>query len=146
MILDTQPKQLNNVTIAQETGIPYDWGGIDGLNSTSYSMPWTNFLDAVDKGAYVGNVNTEAGYGYIVGTAGIDCSGFIQASFNINTSKLSTSTLFDSCFIKININDIKHMDILDKPGDHVVIFDKWGIQNGDSYENCPHFFMCISEI
>ena len=128
----TKPTQFNNVTTAQVTGIPYNWGGLDGLTSNSYNAPWTNFLDAINNNAYAGNVNTDAGYGYIPGTAGIDCSGFVQASFNIAGSKLSTSTLFNNYFTKINLSDIKHMDILNKPGDHVVIFDKWGSMNGVS--------------
>jgi len=157
----TQPTQFNNVTTAQVTGIPYDWGGSDSLNSCSYNAPWTSFLDAINNNAYAGNVNTEAGYGYIPGTAGIDCSGFVQASFNIAGSKLSTSTLLNNYFTKINLSDIKHMDILDKPGDHVVIFDKWGSLNGVSgaftYESTPdqtyggiqgtkQYFMTMNEL
>ncbi len=126
----TQPKQFKNVSSAELTGIPYNWGGLDGLDSNSYNAPWSNFLDAISKGAYAGNVNTEAGYGYISGTAGIDCSGFVQATFNIQDYKQSTSSLFDKYFTKISLDDIKHMDILDKPADHVVIFDKWGTLNG----------------
>ncbi|WP_027625895.1 SH3 domain-containing protein [Clostridium lundense] len=128
--LITSPKQFTNVTTAEFTGIPYNWGGQDSLDSFSIDSPWTNFLDAINKGAHAGNVNTEAGYGYISGTAGIDCSGFVQATFNIKDYKLSTSTLFNKYFTKINLNDLKHMDILDKPCDHVVIFDKWGTLNG----------------
>lgn len=137
----TQPSQFKNTAAVTAVGIPYDWGGQDSLDSNSYDSPWGNFLDAVNKGAYTGNVNTEAGYGYIPGTAGIDCSGFVQAAFNVKDSKLSTSSMFDTYFTKINLNDIKHMDILDKPYDHVVIFDKWGTLNGVNgaftYESTP---------
>lgn len=54
----TLPKQLQGVTTAQFTGIPYDWGGIDGVDTYSYNAPWTSFLDAVNKGAFTGNVNS----------------------------------------------------------------------------------------
>lgn len=128
----TLPKQFQGVTTAQFTGIPYAWGGIDGIDTYSYNTPWTNFLDAVSKGAFTGNVNSQGGLGYVTGTAGMDCSGFVQAAFNIKDYKQSTTTLLNNYFTKIDINDIKHMDILDKPGDHVVIFDKWGTQNGRS--------------
>ena len=77
----TQPNQYSNLTTAQVTGIPYDWGGQDGLDSNSIGTPWTNFLDAISKGAFAGNVNTTAGNSYVTGTAGIDCSGFVQACF-----------------------------------------------------------------
>jgi uncharacterized protein YraI len=137
----TQPTQLQNITTAQMTGIPYNWGGLDGIDSNSFYSGWTSFLDAVNKGAYTGNVNIEAGYGLLPGTAGIDCSGFVQAAYNIRDSKLSTSTLFNKYFLKIDLKDIKHMDILDRPGDHVVIFDKWGTLNGIAgaytYESTP---------
>lgn len=156
----TQPQQLNGVTTAQETGIPYNWGGLDGLDSSSLNAPWTGFLDAISKGAYAGNVNAGA-YGYIPGTAGLDCSGFVQAVFNIKDYKQSTSTLFNTYFTKINMSDLKHMDILDKPGDHVVIFDKWGTMNGlngaYTYEATPdqyyggiqgtkHYFISMTTI
>lgn len=137
----TQPAQFKGITTGQFTGIPYNWGGLDGLNSYSYGASWTNFLDAVNKGAFTGNVNTDGGLGLIPGTAGIDCSGFVQATFNINDYKQSTSTLLNNYFTKINLSDLKHMDILDKPADHVVIFDKWGTLNGVygafTYESTP---------
>lgn len=137
----TQPNQLKNVISAEMQGIPYNWGGLDGLDTNSLNAPWTSFLDAVNKGAYTGNVNTKTGYGYISGTAGIDCSGFVQATYNIHDYKLSTSTIFNKYFTKIDIKDIKHMDILNKPYDHVVIFDRWGTLNGVygafTYESTP---------
>lgn len=137
----TLPTQFQGITTAEFKGIPYNWGGIDGIDTNSYNAPWTNFLDAVNKGAFTGNVNTEAGAGYIPDTAGIDCSGFVQATFNIKDYKQSTSSLLTNYFTKINISDLKHMDILDKPGDHVVIFDKWADLNGVSgaytYESTP---------
>lgn len=157
----TQPTQLKNVSNAVMTGIPYDWGALDSLDSSSYSAPWTNFLTAISNGAFAGNVNTSSPYGYIGGTAGIDCSGFVQSVFNINDYKLSTSTMFNQYFTKINLSDLKHMDILDKPGDHVVIFDSWGSQNGVqgafTYEATPDqtyggiqgtkkYFISINEI
>lgn len=128
--LVTQPNQFNGIVKDEVKGIPYNWGGQDGLNSSSSGSPWTNFLDAVNKGAYTGNVNTTAGYGLLPGIAGIDCSGFVQSVFNIPGEKLSTYSLFNNNFIKINLSQIRHMDILDRPGDHVLIFDRWGTLNG----------------
>lgn len=157
----TQPSQLKNVSTATMTGIPYDWGGLDSLDTSSDGAPWTSFVNAINSGAFAGNVNTSAPYGYIKGTAGIDCSGFVQAVFDINDYKQSTSTLLNSYFTKINLSDLKHMDILDHPGDHVVIFDKWGTLNGVqgafTYESTPDqtyggiqgtkkYFITMSEI
>jgi uncharacterized protein YraI len=126
----TQVKQLQGVTTEQMTGIPYDWGGLDGVDLHSYNEPWTGFLDAVNKGAYTGNTDADGGIGYVPGTAGLDCSGFVQAAYDIQGYKQSTSTLLNKYFVPINLSDIKHMDILDKPGDHVAIFNKWGTLNG----------------
>ncbi|MDP4090795.1 MAG: SH3 domain-containing protein, partial [Bacillota bacterium] len=60
------------------------------------------------------------------------CSGFVQAAFNIQDYKQSSTTLLNNYFTKIDMSSLQHMDILDKPGDHVVIFDKWGTLNGIS--------------
>ncbi len=128
----TLPKQFQGITTAHFIGIPYDWGGIDGINTFSYNAPWNSFLDAVNKGAFTGNVNANSGLGYVTGTAGMDCSGFVQSAFNIVDYKQSSSSLLSSYFTKISLSNIQHMDILDKPGSHVVIFDKWGTQNGVS--------------
>lgn len=140
----TLPVQFNNVSTMQTIGIPYNWGGMDGIDTSSYNAPWTSFIDAINHGAYAGNTNADGGIGLVPGTAGLDCSGFVQAVFNIHDYKQSTSTLFSNYFTKISLSDIKHMDILDKPGDHVVVFDKWGTLNGINgaftYESTPDQF------
>lgn len=157
----TEPAQFKGIYSLEMTGIPYCWGGIDGIDTSSYDAYGTNFIDSISKGSYAGNVNTDSGFGHIPGTTGIDCSGFVQAAYNIKDYKLSTSTLFDKYFVKINLSDIKHMDILDRPGDHVVLFDRWGTFNGIdgayTYESTPDqtyggiqgtkkYFMPMSEI
>lgn len=126
-----QPQQLQNATSGQMTGIPYCWGGLDSLDMKSDDAPWANFLDAINQGAYAGNVNTSDSIGYIPGTAGIDCSGFIQAAYNIqNPAKLSTWTMFNTYFTPISVNELKRMDILNKSDWHVTMFDRWGTLNG----------------
>lgn len=135
------PKQFLDVTTSSAVGIPYAWGGLDGIDTNSYGMPWTSFINAIDKGAFAGNVLTDGSHGFIPGTAGLDCSGFVQAVFNIVDGRLTTQNLFNTYFTKIDIKDIKHMDILNKSGEHAVIFDKWGTLNGRdgafTYESTP---------
>lgn len=126
----THPVQLQNVNYAQMKGIPYNWGGLDGLDSSSFRQPWNSFLEAVNNGAFTGNVNTQGGYGHVPGTAGLDCSGFVQATFNIEDHKQSTSTLLNYYFEQIPMSKLKKMDILVSPGHHAMIFDRWGIQDG----------------
>jgi uncharacterized protein YraI len=157
-----QPMQFQGVTSGKFTGIPYNWGGNDSLDSKTDYAPWSNFLDAINKGAYAGNVNTDYNYGYATGTAGIDCSGFIQSSFNIKSdTKLSTSTMFNRYFKKISVGELKHMDIVNKSAWHVAIFDRWGTLNGVNgaftYEATPErkfggiegtkkYFMTLDEL
>ncbi|WP_190285302.1 SH3 domain-containing protein [Clostridium sp. JN-1] len=137
----TLPKQFQGITTGTFIGIPYAWGGIDGIDTASYNTSWTSFFDAVNKGAFTGNVNAKAGLGYVTGTAGMDCSGFVQASFNISDYKQSTTALLNNYFTPIGINSLRHMDILDKLGSHVSIFDRWGTLNGVcgafTYESTP---------
>jgi uncharacterized protein YraI len=125
----TLPIQLSGIITGQMTGIPYDWGGMDGLDFNSYNEPWNNFLDAVSTGAFTGNTNSNGGE-YIPHTTGIDCSGFVQAAYNIKDNKQSSSSLLNTYFKKIDLSKITHMDILNYPGVHVVIFDRWGLLNG----------------
>ncbi|MDP4180365.1 MAG: SH3 domain-containing protein [Bacillota bacterium] len=137
----TLPIQFVNKTTLATTGIPYAWGGLDSLNTNSYEAPWVSFIDSVNKGAFTGNVNAHGGLGYVPGTSGLDCSGFIQAAFDIKDYKQSTTTLLNNYFNPISLSDIKHMDILDLPGSHVVIFDSWGswygIEGAFTYEATP---------
>lgn len=124
------PDYLQGISEGNVTGIPYNWGGLDSPYTSSDNRKWSNFSDAISKGAHAGNVNYESDLGYIKGTAGIDCSGFVQAVFNIKDYKQSTSSLLKTYFTKIDLNNIQHMDVLIKPYEHAAIFDKWGSYNG----------------
>lgn len=108
-------------------GIPYCYGGQISLDYSNANKV-KNFRDAIDHNYSPGNINTKDGY--VEKTAGVDCSGFIGATFNIK-EKISTSTI-DKYFYRININEIKPMDIVNSKGNHVYIYlgetnDKKGI-------------------
>lgn len=68
----------------QTYGIPYCWGGWDSLWTYSDNWQWTSFGDALGKyqtyGPLVGN--TTSASGWIRGTAGIDCAGFVAAALD----------------------------------------------------------------
>lgn len=121
------PDQFNNKADSTETGIPYNWGGFDGLDTTS-SSKWKNYLDAVlNKNAFAGNVDYSAP-GYIAGTAGLDCSGFIQSVLKIGGSKLGTWSLgrtSNPLLTPIRYDGLKNMDILLDINEHVVFFKSW---------------------
>lgn len=116
------PDQLKNVVDSAETGIPYNWGGLDGLDSSSNPGAWSNFLDAINKGALAGNVYCSGGYKS--GTAGLDCSGFVQNVLKIPGDKLGTWTL-QQYLTPIRYDELKNMDILLDVAEHVVFFQSW---------------------
>lgn len=92
----TVPNYLANASKpSTQTGIPYCWGGFDGV-STSSSSAWSNFSGAMNNKKFAGNVNTSTG-GYQSGTAGLDCSGFVSSTAGFS-SKLGTSHLASSTY------------------------------------------------
>lgn len=115
------PSQLKDREYSQEFGIPYNWGGLDGMDTRSVTQ-WGSFLDAIDKGAMAGNIETEEGYK--PGTAGLDCSGFVQSAFEIPGWKQSTSTL-GQYLTPISFDNLKNMDVLLDKGSHVAFFQSW---------------------
>lgn len=115
------PDQLKDVTNSNQIGIPYAWGGSDGFDTRSTTQ-WSNFFDAINKGAMAGNVNFTGGYKS--GTAGIDCSGFVQSTLKIPGEKQSTRTL-GQYLTPVSIYDLKNMDVLLWSSSHVVFFQSW---------------------
>ncbi|NTU30666.1 hypothetical protein HPY27_10980 [Brevibacillus sp. HB1.1] len=86
----TPPDHLAKVTkTVEEQGIPYNWGGYDGVDTSNSSGD--NFKDSISNGDTAGNVNTNLDY-RSSGTAGIDCSGFISSAYELG-DKYGTSNL-----------------------------------------------------
>lgn len=107
---------------SKHKGIPYCWGGFDGITTSSNPYSWSNFLDAMDKGKFAGNIDTS--YGYQQGTAGLDCSGFVSSAAGFS-SKLSTYDLASSVYTKSVAEDnVKPFDIYVSKGNHVLFFIK----------------------
>lgn len=116
-----QPSYLKDKTDSQETGIPYNYGGSDGID-TSSNRQWSNFLDAINKGATAGNVRFEGGYKGE--TAGIDAASFIQSTLKISGGKLTVSTL-EKYLTPISFNDLEDMDVLLSKGGSAAFFESW---------------------
>ena len=92
------PEHLAKITSAKTVGgIPYCWGGMNGLDTATYSGSsagyMQNFSDCLTSGKTAGNISTVS-QGWVGGTFGIDCSGFICATFKI-PKKVGTSDLPD---------------------------------------------------
>gem|GEM_PF-1742307 len=117
----TKPDYLVGVSFpSSQTGIPYCWGGFDGI-TTSSSSAWTSFADAMSKKKFAGNVNTSTS-GYQSGTAGFDCSGFVSSVAGFS-SKLSTSNLASSTYTySVSAANRSLYDIYVKSGTHVLYY------------------------
>lgn len=111
--------QLNNGGTVTLTGIPYCWGGFMSQYSTSSGL---YFADAIRSSYTAGNV-INAGSGYIGGTAGIDCSGFVSAAYG-ETSKMGTSALLTYGSSVAKTDYLRTMDYFVKDG-HTLLFYQW---------------------
>lgn len=96
------------------TGIPYNWGGVDGPDAFDRKL-----AQGLAAGAH-------SRYGVLSCTAGIDCSGFVSYCWGLHLSghAYSTSNLRTIAGKpKYNwFTDMKPGDALNKAGSHVVLF------------------------
>ena len=96
------------------TGIPYNWGGVDGPEVFDKKL-----AEGLAAGAH-------SRYGVLHCTAGIDCSGFVTYCWGLRLSghAYSTSNLRTIAGKpKYNwFTDMKPGDALNKAGSHVVLF------------------------
>jgi len=114
------------------TGEAYCWGGFDRYGGTepAGSSSWPNkgltFPQRISNKVCPGGYNTSQ-YGSLTATrhlAGIDCSGYVTRCRGIETNGFhpyNTTGLWN-IGLDINYEDLKPGDILDNPGDHVVIY------------------------
>ncbi len=114
----TTPDYLSIVTSIPQnfTGIPYCWGGFDGVDRSSNSGQWSNYQDAMSKGKFAGNVYCSGGWKS--GTAGLDCSGFASAAYGF-TIKYGTSSFASMGTLKTTP---LYMDYYVKAGEHILLF------------------------
>lgn len=129
------PNYLKGVKTATTTGIPYCWGGYLSLDKSD-NPDVKNFQEAIKKGYAAGNINCIGEYK--ADTAGLDCSGFVCAAFNI-PNRYGTG-LLSKYFEPISYKDLKPMDILNCQAEHVFIFlketdDKKGILTMEAARN-----------
>lgn len=124
------PEHLGS-TSGTQTGIPYCWGGMNGLNSTFISgtllANQINFITAISNyGMTAGNIKTTNASGtpiyYQSSTAGVDCSGFICQAYQI-PSKESCDTLISNGYA------------------HAITWAK--VEPGDVCINSSHTFMIL---
>ncbi len=107
-----QPDWLTALADGQDhrvVGVPYCWGGWNA----------ETFVEHINNGKFAGNVCTPDDSGYVSGTVGMDCSGYVSVAFDLpshcGTGQMSTY------FEDRNGGDPQAYDILNKPNSHVVI-------------------------
>jgi hypothetical protein len=129
------PFYLQNTQSKKTSGIPYSWGGYISLD-ISNQKDVQNFEEAIAKGYTTGNVNSSGGY--VDFTAGLDCSGFVSAVYNL-PEKCSTQSL-NQYFEEIELDELNPMDIFNSEGNHTFVYiketpDKKGIITMESTTN-----------
>lgn len=94
--------------------VPYCWGGFSSL---------TGFDSEISQGYAAGNVDTSPQHGYVGGTAGVDCSGFVSRCWGL-ASHHSTTQLKSVSISLGNVGDyslLKQGDIL-LTSNHVMLY------------------------
>jgi len=110
------PQHLASATAGAFVGIPYDWGGMNGID-TGTSGVNINYADGLAAGKTAGDINSSA---TSTSTVGLDCSGYISAAYNFGT-KYGTSTL-STVFKNTTWTNIVQGDIGNKSGVHTWMF------------------------
>lgn len=100
------------------TGIPYDWGGMDGPEEYDRKL-------AQGKAA-----GSHSRHGITDCTAGIDCSGFVSRCWGMSRilEKYSTRDIREKIGARPRYNwyaDMQPGDALVKPGSHIVLFVRY---------------------
>lgn len=94
------------------TSTPYCWGGFSSISE---------FYNGIKNGGRVGNIYCDRKKGYISGTYGLDCSGYVSRCWGQNT-KYGTSTLSQISTSLPNHSYLQLGDALNKVDDHVILF------------------------
>lgn len=107
-----KPRYLG-ATAGDYGSVAYDWGGGDSVESYNTHM---------QQGQAAGDVDTHNEEDC---SSGVDCSGFVTRCWGFKEPvKYSTSTL-PGISSEISILDLKPGDILNRAGNHVVMFDRF---------------------
>lgn len=103
------------------SGIPYDWGGFDGV---------PEFLEAMQQGRAAGDVDTA---NVEACSYGLDCSGFVSRVWR-QTKKYGTFTLHEISGV-VGVKAMLTGDVFNLSGSHVILFERFtnnGIQGWES--------------
>lgn len=105
-------KKLRGAAVGTSfTGIPYCWGGMNGVSDAGTSEYLKSFISRINAGSCAGNVNCTGNYKS--GSAGVDCSGFVALCYGM-TTKRNTSWFKNSFGHTLS----SYSDL--QPGDYLV--------------------------
>ncbi len=109
----TAPSQfVGKKTTTTFPSVPYLWGG--------YDLPGT-FNSAMDSDRVAGNSGMTYPSCFGTSLAGVDCSGFVSRVWNIRQQTTASLLNFST---SINTFNLSTGDILDYPGNHVMLVDR----------------------
>ncbi len=116
----SRPSRLSGQLGEEVTSAPYVWAGSD--------WPW-QFVNKIEAGRPAGDVCTKVIIYDAKSTinsiysAGVDCSGFVSRSWGGN-SRYTTRSIPDAA-TEITFEELQPGDVLNKAGNHVVMFLYW---------------------
>lgn len=120
----TIPAHISGASVGSTmTGIPYCWGGFNGLDTNGN---WIKYSEAALLNRQTaGNIRTRDDNGNSIGhqtkTIGVDCSGFVSSAYGL-TSRQSARGLANNYGNPIQYNQLRPMDFICKSGVHVVLY------------------------
>ncbi len=117
----TKPRYLGSA--GTKSSVPYDWGGNDSVSQ--YNSFMSQGYQAGDIPIYSTGVESCS--------RGVDCSGYVGRTFGLST-KYSTSTL-PNISSAITRENLQPGDMINREGDHVVLFDSFGSNGVTAWES-----------
>lgn len=132
-------------------GIPYCWGGSNGLDDVARDSFETSIAKTSGGIAsrITGNVDTDAG-GHQSGTIGLDCSGFVSSAYNFYTRCDTINLPYRGHEIDVSeVDDIRELTAALQPMDLIVSEDYHCMlylgPSEDYPETCIRVYECTSQ-
>ena len=113
---------LRGVSIGTEfIGIPYCWGGMNGVYSSGSSERMQPFTERIASKSRAGNIYCEGKYKS--GSAGVDCSGYTSICYGLTEKRSSRWFCSSYGHLLSSYTDLKRGDYLAKDGHVMLVVD-----------------------
>lgn len=126
-----KPRYLGTVTSGTFSSVSYDWGGGDSVSQ------YNGFMSSVNPYYQSGDIATCATGCAESCSKGVDCSGFVTRAWGIPLpTKYSTTDLSSTSIgSTVTRENLQPGDIINRSGDHVVLFDSFGTNGVTAWES-----------